>query len=89
MDRDSLNACALVHRVTNIVICGPGNAFTATPGAGFGTNGPTFTSTLSGTADPALKGTLVECFGPANNVNPGNMVGSSTLQIIGQYGFIH
>ena len=89
MDRDSVNACALVHRVTNIVTCGPGNAFSATPGAGFGTNGPTFTSTLSGTADPTMKGTLVECFGPANNVDPENMVGNSTLQIIGQCVFAH
>ena len=42
-----------------------------------------FTSTLSGTADSALNGTLVECFGPANNVDPENMVGSSTLRILG------
>ena len=87
--RSSDNECALVHRVTNLVTCGQGITFSATPRDGFGTDGPTFTSTLSGTADPALNGTLVECFGPANNVNPGNMIGSSTLQILGQYVFIH
>ena len=42
-----------------------------------------FTSTLSGTATLALNGTLVECFGPANNVDPGNRVDSSTIQILG------
>ena len=87
--RSSDNECALVHRVTNLVTCGQGITYSATPRAGFGTNGPTFTSTLSGTADPALDGTLVECFGPAINVQPGNMVGSSTLQILGQCVFAH
>ena len=82
--RGSDNQCALVHRVTNIAICGQGNTFNATPGAGFGTDGPTFTSTLSVTATHALDGTLVECFGPANNVDSGNMVGNSTLKIVGQ-----
>ena len=26
-----------------------------------------------------------ECFGPDNNVDPGNMVGNGTLQIVGRY----
>ena len=78
--------CILVHSATSIAVCG--NVFTARPEAGFGTNGLSFSSTLSGTANPALNGTLVECFGPANNVDPGNRVGGSTLQIIGQYIFL-
>ena len=76
--------CPLLHRSNSDSICGPGNAFRARPGNGFGTNATSFTSTLSGTATPALNGTLVECFGPANNVVPGNMVGRNTLQILGQ-----
>ena len=31
-----------------------------------------------------MDGILFECFGPDNNVNPGNRVGSSTLKIIGR-----
>ena len=78
--------CILVHRTTSPNSpCGPSNAFRARGGAGFGTSGPTYLSTLSGTATPALDGTLVECFGPANNVDPGNRVGGNTLQILGQY----
>ena len=53
-------------------------------GAGFGTNAATFTSTLSGTADPTLNGTLVECFGPDNNVYPENLVGKGILKLKGQ-----
>ena len=80
--------CILVHTFTSSSICGPSNALTAIPGAGFGTTSATsFTSTLSGTATPALNGTLVECFGPANNVDLGNRVNSSTIQILGQYDF--
>ena len=76
--------CALSHRSTSSSLCGPSDAFTARPGREFGMNDTTsYTSTLSGTADSALNGTLVECFGPANNVDPGNMVGSSTLRILG------
>ena len=78
------NECALVHTTTT-PICGPTNFFTARSKTGFGTSDATFfTSTLSGTANPALNGTLVECFGPNNNVDPGNLVGGSTLQIRGQ-----
>ena len=79
--------CILVHRATSIAVCG--NTFTARPETGFGTSGSFFTSTLSGTATSALNGTLVECFGPANNVDPGNKVDESTLQIIGQYIFLY
>ena len=46
-------------------------------------SGP-FTSTLSATADPVLDYTLVECFGPAATLDPGNRVGNSTIQIVGQ-----
>ena len=75
--------CPLVHRSRfSQTVC---RRFTATTGIGFGTSGPSYTSTLSGTAVPALNGTLVECFGPANHVDPGNMVGNGSLQILGQY----
>jgi len=40
---------------------------------------------MSGTRNFTLDGTLVECFGLANNVDPGNVVGRNTLQILGQY----
>ena len=77
--------CILAHRTTfPNSPCGPSNAFRARGGAGFGTRGPTYSSTLSGTATSTLNGTLFECFGPANNVDPGNRVGISTLQIIGE-----
>ena len=77
--------CHLVHRSSSSSICGPDNVFTATSGAGFGsgTLATSFTSTLSGTAAPALNGTLVECFGPDNNVDPGNLVGNSSLRLKG------
>ena len=77
--------CNLLHSSTSSSICGPGNVFTARVETGFGqgTNATSFSSTLSGTADPGLNGTLVECFGPANNVDPGNRVGDSILYIIG------
>ena len=78
--------CPLLHRSTSSSICGPGNAFTARSGTGFGTSDATsYLSTLSGTANLALNGTLVECFGPANNVDPGNRVDGSILRIIGQF----
>ena len=78
--------CNLVHRSTSSSICGPGdNVFTARSETGFGTNGPSFISTLSGTATATLNGVLVECFGPGNNVSLGNRVGGSNLSIIGQY----
>ena len=64
-------------------VCGPSDVFTSQPGNGFGMSATSFTSTLSGTADPTLNGTMVECFGPDNNVDPGNMVGNSFFQILG------
>ena len=78
--------CPMLHRSTSFSICGPGDVFTARPGTGFGIPGATsFTSTLSSTATSTLNGTLIECFGPANNVDPGNRVGGSNLSILGQY----
>ena len=76
--------CNLFHRSNSSSICGPSDSFTARPGSGFGTS-TSFTSTLSGTADPALNGALVECFGPANNVDPGNRINGSNLEILGKY----
>ena len=78
--------CILVHRTTSSVICG--KVFIARSGTGFGTSDATsFSSSLSGTAAPPLDGTMVECFGPASNVDPGNRIDGSTLQIVGQYVF--
>ena len=77
--------CNLVHRSNSSPICGPSDSFTARPSTGFGTSATSFTSTLSGTADPALNGTLVECFGPNNNVEPGNRINGSTLKMLGKY----
>ena len=83
---DGSSQCILVHTFTSSPICGPSDVFRARSGTGFGMIGATlFSSTLSGTAFPTLNDTLVECFGPANNVDPGNRVGSNTLQILGQY----
>lgn len=77
--------CTLGHiSAGGTAACGPGNAFTAQGSAGFGTDGLLFTSTLSATATPALNGILVECFGPASSVDPGNRVGDSTIQIRGR-----
>ena len=74
------NQCPLLHR-SNISssICKPSNAFTANPGTGYGTSAILFSSTLNGTADPGLNGTLVECFGPNNNVEPKNRIDEGTL----------
>ena len=79
--------CILPHRSNSHPICGPNMAFRATPGTGFRENATSFTSTLSGTAAPALNSTLVECFGPDNNVDPGNLVGKGILKLIGQFVF--
>ena len=68
--------------------CGPGSAFMAAAGAGFGDNVTSFTATLSGTATLALDGTRVQCF-PDLNRDPGNRVGDSNLQIIGMYISLH
>ena len=75
--------CALQHRFSSITTCGPDSAFRAKSGTGFRRNATSFTSTLSGTADPGLNDTLVECFGPASSVDPGNRVGRSNLYITG------
>ena len=77
--------CPLPHRSNSSSICGPNNAFRAKPGTGFATSAISYSSTLSGTTNFTLNGTLVECFGPANSVDAGNMVGRNTLQISGQY----
>ena len=77
--------CNLFHRSNFSSICGPSDSFTARPGTGFGTSSTSYTSTLSGTVDAALNGTLVECFGPANNVDPGNRINASALEMLGKY----
>ena len=80
----SSNWCTLSHLSTGDASCGPtegSHAFTAAPGYGHGTSGPSFSSSLSG---PALDGTLVECFGPAATIDPENRVGNNTIQTIGQ-----
>ena len=81
----SSNLCVLAHVSTSPANCGPSRYFRVTPGTGFGTSATFYLSTLSGTATLAMDGTLVECFGPANNVDPENRVGDSTLQILGQW----
>ena len=43
-----------------------------------------YSSTLSGTANSTLDGTLVECFGPGLDKSIENMVGNITLQTLGQ-----
>ena len=76
--------CPLLHRsATSSTICN--YTFIAKPGTGYGTSATSFSSTLSGTATPALNGTLVECFGPNNNVEPENKINEGTLQILGKY----
>ena len=78
--------CLLSHRTVQSLRCGPGSIYTAASVTGFGDpNATNFTSVLSVTADRALDGVLVECFGPLNSVAAGNQVGSSTIQIIGMF----
>ena len=80
--------CHLIHSSTSpSSVCGPGNAFIARGVTGFGpaTNATSFSSTLSGTATSELDDILVECFGPANNVEPENSIGNTTLHILGQH----
>ena len=84
----SSNLCSLSHFSTGDATCEPNgrnNVFTARPGSGFGpgTTATSFLSTLSGTATLALNGTLVECFGPAIDVDPWNRVGISATLIVG------
>ena len=76
--------CPLPHRSNSSSVCGPSNTFRARSGTGFGTSATSYSSTLSGTSDPALDGTLVECFGTPNSTDPGNRINGSTLQILGQ-----
>ena len=77
--------CSLVHNTADdFGPCGSGSPFIVTTGTGFGTSATSFSSTLSGTTTSALNDTLVECFGPAFSRDAGNMVGNSTLQILGQ-----
>ena len=57
-------------------------------GTEFGTNASSYSSTLTGTATPTMDGTLIECFGPAFSRDFGNMVGNSTLQILGQLTYL-
>ena len=80
----SSSLCILSHTSTSSTTCRPNDDFRAIPGTGFGSNTTFYSSTLSGTATLAMDGTLVECFGPANNVDSENRVGGSTLQILGQ-----
>ena len=78
--------CTLAHTSTSSSSpCGPNSSLTARPGTGFGTNGPSYSSTLSGTATSSLDGTLVECFGQANNMDLDIRVNGSTLQILDVY----
>ena len=56
------------------------DGFTVVSSTGFTTNGTTFTSILTGTMTSGLRGMQVECSGPAFR---GNIVGNSTLQIVG------
>ena len=78
------NECILAHSTAGATsLCGPHNAFRAAPETGFEADGPSFTSTLNGTATSALNGTLVECFEPAINIDPGNRVGISAILIRG------
>ena len=78
--------CILTHSTASASApCGSTSPFSVTAGTGFGMTGATsFSSTLSGTAIPTLNATLVECFGPAFSRGADNMVGNSTLQIVGQ-----
>ena len=80
------NECVLLHSTHNDPHpCWKDSPFTVTYGPEFGTRASSFTSVLSGTVTPTLNGMLVECFGPAMFRSAENMVGSSTLQIIGKY----
>ena len=75
------NECSLLHRTPGDTdTCGPGDVFMQSFNA---INATSFSSTLRGTAATALDGTLVECFGPDLPRDAGNMVGNSSLQIIG------
>ena len=75
--------CTLAHSTAGATsTCGSGRVFSARIGTGFG---PSYSSTLSGTATSILNGTLIECFGPALSRDAGNRVGGSILQISGHF----
>ena len=81
MGGSSGSECFLLHNnPSDTDVCGSGSVFTARFDA---TSANSFSSTLSGTATLALDGTLVECFGPVFSRDAGNMVGNSTLRIVG------
>ena len=77
--------CILPHSTVSAPrACGSGSPFIAVSGTGYGASATLFSSTLRGIATSRLDGTLVECFGPDFSRDATNMVGSNTLQIIGQ-----
>ena len=78
--------CSLVHSTASL--CVSGGVFTARPGTGFGTSSTFYKSTLSGTATPTMDGILVECFGPLFARDAANIVGNSTLQVLGHYSVV-
>ena len=77
----SRDLCILSQISTNTDVCGPNNAFTASP---VSENATFFLSTLNGTADPELDGILVECFGPNSSLSIDDRVGERPIQIVGQ-----
>lgn len=77
--------CPLLHSTPNKPHpCWENSSFIVTYGPEFGPRVSSFTSVLGGTATPTLDGTLVECFGPTLSRDGGNLVGNSTLQIVGK-----
>ena len=84
MDRST--ECSLTHStVDGPRPCRTGSPFTVTTGTGFGTSSTSFSSTLSGTATPALDDTLVECFGPGLARDATNTVGKNMFQTLSQH----
>ena len=82
---DGSSECLLTHNTAGATSnCGPGSAFIARSGTGFGTSATSYSSTLSGTATSTLNGTLVECFGPTFSIDTDNRVGDSTIQVLGK-----
>ena len=81
--------CPLPHRSNSSSICGPSNVFTARSSTGFGTSATSYSSTLSGTATPALDGTMVECFQQAASLDPQSIINGTTLTLLGQYVYFH
>ena len=81
--------CPLPHSSNSSSICGPSDVFTARSSTGFATSATSFSSTLSGTATPALDGTLVECFQQAASLQQRSKINSTTLILLGQYIYLH